>query len=375
MIIKQISSIAEVKANHWNSLVQQKDPFLRHEFLLALEHSGSVSAETGWLPRHLIIFDEDALVAAMPLYLKSHSWGEYVFDQQWADAYSQSGMEYYPKWVNAIPFTPCQGQRILSKPGVDNKTIINLCLETIKQISVQNNISTFHSLFPNDSQREWLQQTLLIRVGVQFHWKNRDYRDFDDFLQSFTSRYRKKLNKERRLVKQQGIKLIRLTGLEISEQQWQVFYQFYQMTYLKRGQSAYLNIDFFKQLAETMPDQILMVLACKEQNYLGAALSFVGEQTLYGRYWGCQEEYNNLHFETCYYKGLEYCLEHNLQRFDSGAQGEHKISRGFEPVYTYSAHWINNNRFSKLIADFLAREKVYMEQYKLDCDQRLPFKE
>ncbi len=374
MIVKHINSMTEVSANCWNKLVQNKDPFLRHEFLLALEQSRSVIKETGWNPYHLLIFEQQILVACMPLYLKNHSRGEYVFDQQWADAYAMSGMEYYPKWVNAIPFTPCQGQRILMNAEVDNSTIIKLLLDYIKQLSEQKNISSFHCLFPKPDQTDLLQQQLLIREGIQFQWFNKNYTDFTDYLQTFTSRQRKKITKERRKVFEQGINLQRLTGLEITESQWQVFFQFYQLTYLKRGQSAYLTIDFFKQLAQTMPEQILLVLASKDQIYVGAALSFIGENTLYGRYWGCYAEYNSLHFETCYYQGLEYCFEHQLQTFDSGAQGEHKIARGFEPITTYSAHWIRNTQFSKLIADFLKREKVLIKDYKKDCYQQLPFK-
>jgi predicted N-acyltransferase len=374
MVIKQINSMTEVNTVSWNQLVHDQDPFLRHEFLLALEQSGSVCIETGWQPNHLLVFEHQALIAAMPLYLKHHSRGEYVFDQQWADAFFQSGMEYYPKWVNAIPFTPCQGQRLLIKPGINKQTVIQLCMDHIKQVSELNNISSLHTLFPTPSQTELLQQTMLIREGVQFQWFNNNYRDFDDYLQAFTSRQRKKINKERRNVKEQGIKLQRLTGKDITEQQWQVFFTFYEMTYLKRGQSAYLNVDFFKQLARHMPEQILLVLAYKDLSYVGAALSFIGAKTLYGRYWGCYQEYNSLHFETCYYQGLEYCLEHQLQKFDSGAQGEHKISRGFKPVTTYSAHWIQNDQFSKLINNFLEREKALIQQYKKGCIQQLPFK-
>ena len=374
MIIKQINSMAEVNAACWNNLVQDKDPFLRHEFLLALEQSGAVSVKTGWKPGHMLVFEKQELIAAMPLYLKNHSYGEYVFDQQWADAYYQSGMEYYPKWVNSVPFTPCQGQRLLIKQGIDSQTVVQLCLGTIKQHSELNNISSLHCLFPNPFQTELLQQQLLIRTGVQFHWVNKNYRDFDDYLQTFTSRQRKKINKERRNIIKQGITFQRLTGLEITNQQWQTFFSFYELTYLKRGQSAYLNIDFFKQLAQSMPEQILLVLAIKDQRYVGAALSFIGTDTLYGRYWGCYEEYSNLHFETCYYQGLEYCIEHQLQKFDSGAQGEHKISRGFQPITTYSAHWIQNTHFSNLIADFLKREQELIQQYKKSCMLKLPFK-
>lgn len=375
MIIKQINSMTKVSTVCWNNLVQNKDPFLRHEFLLALEQSGSVNADTGWQVYHLLVFEKDELIAAMPLYLKNHSRGEYVFDQQWADAYFQSGMEYYPKWVNAIPFTPCQGQRVLIKPGLDDKLIIQQCLNTIKQLSELNNISSLHSLFPKPAQTDIFKQHMLIRVAVQFQWFNKNYRDFDDYLQTFTSRQRKKIKKERRDVNEQGIRFHRLTGQEISAEQWQVFFKFYQMTYLKKGQSAYLNLDFFQQLAETMPEQVLLILAVKGPKYVGAALSFIGENTLYGRYWGCYEEYNNLHFETCYYQGLGYCIERQIQRFDSGAQGEHKIARGFQPISTYSAHWIQNPHFSQLIADFLEREKEFVNQYKQQCVQQLPFKQ
>ncbi len=375
MIVKQINSMMEVDAVCWNSLVQNKDPFLRHEFLLALEQSGSVCEQTGWSPYHLLVFDNDELIAAMPLYLKKHSRGEYVFDQQWADAYTQSGMEYFPKWVNSVPFTPCQGQRILIKQGLESTLVIHQCIATIQQLSELNNISSLHCLFPGSSQSECLAQYLLIREGVQFQWFNKDFRDFDSYLQMFTSRQRKKINKERRKVNEQGIRLQRLTGIEITEQQWHVFFTFYKMTYLKRGQLAYLNVEFFKQLASTMPEQMLLILAIKGRDYVGAALSFIGENTLYGRYWGCYEEYSNLHFEACYYQGLEYCIEHQLQRFDSGAQGEHKISRGFEPITTYSAHWIQDPRFSTLIASFLESEKQMMRQYKQHCCHQLPFKQ
>jgi len=247
-------------------------------------------------------------------------------------------------------------------------------LEYITQLSQRNNISSLHCLFPTSAETNLLPEQLLLRKGIQFQWFNHNYLDFTDYLQSFTSRRRKNINKERRKVQEQGIRLDRVSGLAISEQQWQVFFLFYEMTYLKHGQSAYLNLKFFQQLAKTMPEQILLVLARKDNRYVGAALSFIGTHTLYGRYWGCYDEYRNLHFETCYYQGLEYCLEHKLQRFDSGAQGEHKISRGFEPITTYSAHWIQNNQFAKLIADFLQHEQELIQEYKQNCTQQLPFK-
>lgn len=374
MIIKQINSLSEVNASCWNSLVQNQDPFVRHEFLLALEQSGSISSTKGRQSKHMLVFEQQELIAAMPLYLKSHSRGEYVFDQQWADAYFQSGMEYYPKWLNAIPFTPCQGQRILIKDGQSKSAVMQLCIDKLKAYSEQNNISSLHCLFADKGQMQNLPKEMLTRTGVQFQWFNNGYRDFTDYLQSFTSRQRKNINKERRRVAKQGIKLQRITGSEISEQQWQVFFQFYELTYLKRGQSAYLNIAFFKQLAQSMPEKILLVLANNAQVYVGAALSFIGQNTLYGRYWGCYEEYHSLHFEACYYQGLEFCIAHNKQIFDSGAQGEHKISRGFKPIETYSAHWIQNAEFARLIADFLQREWEMIQQYKQACFKQLPFK-
>lgn len=244
MQVKQINSLTEVNAISWNNLVKNNDLFVRHEFLLALEQSGSISAEKGWQSKHLLVFKQQELIAAMPLYLKNHSRGEYVFDQQWADAYYQSGMEYYPKWLNAIPFTPCQGQRILIQDGQDISAIMQLCIDTLQQDSEQSNISSLHCLFPDHAQTKQLPQDMLIRVGVQFQWFNKNYRDFADYLQSFTSRQRKNIKKERRKVSEQGIQFQRLIGSEISEQQWQVFFRFYEMTYLKRGQSAYLNNAF-----------------------------------------------------------------------------------------------------------------------------------
>ncbi|WP_031433135.1 GNAT family N-acetyltransferase [Methylomarinum vadi] len=374
MIVKQITSMTEVDADSWNRLVQGKDPFVSHEFLAALEESGSVCAETGWRPRHLLVYREQELIAAMPLYLKDHSWGEYVFDQQWADAYYQSGMDYYPKWVNAVPFTPCQGQRLLLAPALDKHSVIERCIDYIKRLSEHKKISSLHCLFPDPVQAQDLEKIMLLREGVQFHWFNRGYHDFADYLQSFSARQRKKISKERRKIAEQGIDLIRLRGAEIGERQWRHFFRFYQATYLKRGQYPYLNQEFFMRLAQSMPDQLLLVLAVKGNKIVAAALSLIGEDTLYGRYWGSHNEYDGLHFETCYYQGLEYCLEHGVKRFDSGAQGEHKISRGFEPVTTYSAHWLQNSRFSDLIAEFLRREKPLIRQYKYNCRGRLPFK-
>jgi len=376
MKVKQINSMTQVVCEDWNRLTGDAYPFLRHEFLLALEQSGSVCEQTGWVPAHLLVFDEDQLVAFMPLYLKHHSWGEYVFDHQWAQAYQQHGLDYYPKWLTAIPLTPCQGARIVYKAGIDPIEVTQLLLNFIKQLSEQRGISSWHCLFPVEQQAEQLRSLgLSIREGVQFHWFNKGYRDFDGFLQSLSASKRKMIKRERRRIGEQGVRLLRIAGPDVSELQWRVFYEFYTMTYLKRGSQPYLNLAFFQQIAAAMGEQLLLVLAVKNDKTIAAALSFVGRDTLYGRYWGCYEEYNSLHFEACYYQGLDYCLEHGLQRFDSGAQGEHKISRGFEPITTYSAHWLKDARFAKAIEEFLAREQKAVQLYKQDAASYLPFKQ
>jgi len=376
MEVKQIHSMAQVDCTVWNRLAGDAYPFLRHEFLSALEQSGSVSEQTGWEPAHLLVTEADELVAFMLLYLKRHSWGEYVFDHQWAQAYQQQGVDYYPKWLTAIPLTPCQGERIVFAEAVNPVEVMQVLLDFIKQLSDKLGISSWHCLFPVEQQAELLRSLgLSIREGVQFHWFNRGYSDFNDFLQTLNAGKRKMLKRERRRVSEQGVRLLRIAGPDVSEVQWRAFFQFYTMTYLKRGSQPYLNPAFFQQIAATIGEQLLLVLAVKDDNYIAAALSFVGADTLYGRYWGCHEEYNSLHFEVCYYQGLDYCIEHGLKRFDSGAQGEHKIARGFEPITTYSAHWIKDARFAKAIDHFLVREQQAIRLYKQDAASYLPFKQ
>lgn len=368
-------SINEIASEKWNQLAGTNAPFLQHAFLKALEDSGTVSPETGWIPRHLKIEQSGEIIALMPLYLKEHSQGEYVFDHGWANAYQRNGLNYYPKWLTAIPFTPCQSKRILIKDGVDKKVIYTSILDFFQQQSADNNSATWHCLFSEPEEQQLLKELgLQIREDVQFKWFNRDYRDFDDYLGQFSARKRKNIKRERRRVQDLKIELIQLPGTEVSEAQWRVFFEFYLMTYQKHGMSAYLNLPFFQQLAESMGNQLLLTLAIKENRYVGAALSLVGSDALYGRYWGCYEEYNNLHFETCYYQGIEYCIKNKLALFDSGAQGEHKISRGFEPVITSSAHWIKEPRFAKAIGDFVNAEKEHVNAYQEVATQRLPFK-
>ena len=375
MHVLQINSISQVSSTDWNNLAGIAYPFLRHEFLLALEESGSVCQKTGWIPAHLLVLDDNKLVAFMPLYLKEHSWGEYVFDHQWAQVYQQHDLNYYPKWLTAIPFTPCQGARIVFNNAIDTFEITHLLFSFIKNLSIQHNISSWHCLFPYPTTSPLFNTLqLIIREGVQFQWLNKNYQNFDDFLQLLTTSKRKMIKRERRRVTEQGISLRRISGLDVSAVQWQIFYDFYAMTYLKKGSQPYLNLAFFQQIARTMGDQILLVLAYKDDSPIAAALNFIGKDTLYGRYWGCYDEYKSLHFETCYYQGLDYCIEQGLKRFDSGAQGEHKISRGFEPITTYSVHWIKEKRFTKAIQQFVTEEKIAVEQYKQNTTAYLPFK-
>ncbi len=375
MEIRQISSISDVDASAWNKLAGISYPFLRHEFLCALEQSDSVSPKTGWTPCHLIILEDEELIAFMPLYLKDHSWGEYVFDHQWASAYHQNGLNYYPKYLTAIPFTPCQGPRIVINAAYNPYEIYKIFLQAIQQLANTKNASSWHCLFPDIGAVEILKSLPVnIREGVQFQWFNKDYGHFDNFLSSLTASKRKMIKRERKRISEQGVTLIQLKGAEVTETQWETFFNFYTMTYLKKGSEPYLTLEFFLEIARTMGEQLLLIFAVNDQTPVAAALSFIGSDTLYGRYWGCYEEYHSLHFETCYYQGIDYCIENQLKRFDSGAQGEHKIARGFEPVTTYSAHWIKDTGFADAIERFLQREKVAIQQYKASASTYLPFK-
>ena len=396
--VKFLKSIDAITPSDWNDLVDSHYPFLQHEFLAALEQSGSVTLDTGWQPQHLIIHNEQQeLIACMPLYLKTHSWGEYVFDWAWADAYQRHGLHYYPKLVSAIPFTPATGSRICISPLINREEILELIIQSVIDLATQRQCSGWHILFPETElsqvlanqhssqssskkpQVSWPPPSLPQRVATQFHWFNRDYNCFDDFLALMTSRKRKNIAKERRKVSQQNISHLNKTGTEITKADWELFYQYYHMTYLKRsGRQGYLSQEFFTSIGETLPESVMMSIAYLEregeQKPIAAALYFKDNSTLYGRYWGCLEEYEFLHFETCYYQGIDYCIQHKLDRFDAGAQGEHKIQRGFEPIETYSNHWIQHEGFQQAIGDFLTEEKKGNDTYINQCQESLPFK-
>ncbi len=369
-----VDSIHQVAAEHWNRLSPANGyPFLRHEFLSALEDSGSTTRETGWQPRHLLVSDAGTVVAAAPLYSKTHSYGEYVFDWAWADAYRRSGRRYYPKLITAVPFTPSVGPRFL---GAEAERLLPAITDAIQAEVLTSGSSGWHCLFPSDAVSEQLQGLgYSRRQGSQFHWFNDHYSDFDDFLARFASRKRKNLNKERRRVREQGLSLVVKTGAEVDPDEWNQFYQLYHLTYFKRsGRQGYLGPDFFHRLAATMPEAMVLVLAYFEGEMIAAALNFRDRDTLYGRYWGCRQEFDFLHFETCYYQGIEYAITQGLKRFDPGAQGEHKIQRGFTPIPTWSNHWLVEPLFREAIDDFLVREQQAVETYLEDAATYLPFK-
>lgn len=371
-----ISSINEIARSDWQALAGEDYPFIHYDFLAALENSGAVGGASGWQPRHLRISRAGKLVGLMPLYLKQHSWGEYVFDWAWADAYQRYGFNYYPKLVNAIPFTPATGPRLLLADNQDAELLPSLTAAMEVEIKRIGG-SSWHCLFPEESfSRQLASQGASQRLGCQYHWLNQDYQTFDDFLASFNSRKRKNLKRERRRVQEQGLELVRKEGNEVSTEEWRQFYLFYHLTYFKRsGRQGYLNEVFFQTLARTMADKLMLVIARKDNEMVAAALFFKGSDTLYGRYWGCREEFECLHFEACYYQGIEYAIEHKLQRFDPGAQGEHKIQRGFTPIPTWSNHWIARPDFRAAIDDFLERERPEMENYMEEAREWLPFRE
>jgi predicted N-acyltransferase len=371
-----ISTINAIDAIDWNKLCETDYPFLRHEFFAALENSGSTIKETGWQPHHLLIKEDDEVIAVMPLFLKYHSYGEYVFDWAWADAFLRHGYEYYPKLLNAIPFTPATGPRWAIAKEYDAKIVADFLFKSIELEAKKLNLSSTHFLFTEKKDSVFFDdKKYLMRTGCQYHWLNKGYQSFDHFLESFASRKRKNLKKERQKVYDQGITLSVKTGVEINANDWHHFYLFYHLTYYKRsGRQGYLTEAFFPLLTQHLNEHLVMVQATKDGDIIAASLYFKDSKVLYGRYWGCKDEYDQLHFEACYYKGIEYAIENNIERFDPGAQGEHKIQRGFTPIKTYSHHWIENQSFEDAIRRFIDTETDEIGAYIQHASQRLPFK-
>ena len=377
MKIHFIESIKNIDETTWNNLVDSDYPFMKHSFLLSLEESKCVGEGTGWYTFHLVVKEEEDVIALMPMYIKTDSHGEFIFDWSWADAFYRNGLDYYPKLVSAIPFTPASGPRLCVLDESKRTHISSLIKEGIEEISIELGISSAHILLPEKKElTPYVDSGFSTRTSYSFHWFNNNYSDFDDFLKELTSRQRKNLRKERSKISDQNIHMERIPGEDITEELWESFFKFYQITYLKRGMQAYLNLDFFHKISERLPKSLLLVIAkeAKTKGHLAGALNFCDSKNLYGRYWGCLEEYDSLHFESCYYQGIEHCIEMKLNKFDPGVQGEHKIKRGFLPVETFSSHWIKDDRFKKAIDDFLIREREHILEYNERCKSLLPFK-
>ena len=374
MQVEVHESIDEISGDDWNRLNGTDLPFLRHEFLSLAESSGSVAPECGWVPRHLAIYDGKTLRAAMPLYEKHHSWGEFVFDWAWANAYEQAGLEYYPKLVSCTPFTPATGRRLLLR-NPDDRPAAEALLAAAVRLALELDYSSLHVQFPAADEVSIMESAgLLIRKDCQFHWRNRDYTDFENFLDDFSSRKRKKVRRERRRVREAGIRFRRLHGDTISSELWDSVYRLISHTFQLRGGLPYYSQAFFEALSRKLPQNLLVVIAEVEQTPVATALFFVADNTLYGRYWGSDGYYDSLHFETCYYQGIDYCIEHRLDVFEPGTQGEHKIARGFTPAATASAHWLAHPQFADAIERYLSAETKQIDRYIDAVHDHSPFR-
>ena len=374
--VEVVNRLSDIDGRAWNALLPDNNPFLRHEFLSGLEQHGCISTQTGWIANHFIVKnDKQELIAALPAYLKTNSFGEFVFDWSWASAYEDAGFTYYPKLISAVPYTPVTGPRLLIANNENIEPASQSLLNSIIEFTEQNQLSSFHCLFPTRRNiKQFSKNDMLIRTAYQYHWENREYESFEHYLSFFRSRKRKNINRERRLVKESNITLHTLHGEEMTDKHWQTAYRFYQSTFLKKGNYPALTIEFFKYLSQAMPHNLVIIFAEHKGELIAAAINLKSDTRLYGRYWGSEIQFQNLHFEVCFYAGIEYCINNNLHYFEPGAQGEHKITRGFLPVETYSTHWIANPQFRVAIADFLEREKLALAEYKKRLDNLSPFR-
>jgi predicted N-acyltransferase len=366
--VRVVDDPASLDAQAWNRLAHGH-PFLRHEFFAALHETGCATARTGWAPQFLVLEREGALAGAMPLYLKSHSFGEYVFDWAWADAYQRHGFEYYPKLLAAVPFSPISAPKLLARDEDAKRALIRAALALARQTS------SLHVLFPTPAEARLLAESgCMLRRGVQFHWENRGYADFEAFLATLSHDKRKKIKQERRKVREAGVTLRRLVGAEIGSEEWRFFARCYTNTYRQHLSTPYLTRAFFERLGKTLGEHLLLVIAERDGRPIASALDVFTGETLYGRYWGSVEHVPALHFEACYYQAIEFAIERGIAVFEGGAQGEHKLARGFLPVETLSAHWLAHPEFARAVADFLEREGAGVADYLDELNERRPFK-
>lgn len=373
-----LDNIKDVASGDWNALAGGSHPFVRHEFLNALEASGCVSPETGWQPRHLLLLNgANKPIGAMPLYLKNHSRGEFVFDWAWAAAYQRAGYDYYPKLLCAVPFTPVAGPRFLSAgSGAGQDDASALLLAGAVELAERLEASSMHCLFPTPEDAAWMESKgMMLRTDCQFHWKDEGYDDFPDYLKTFSSAKRKKVNRERRRVREAGILFETLSGDALTPELWESLYPLYAASYLKRGQYPYLNREFFEQVARDMPESLVIFLARLDGEAVALAICFRSDTALYGRYWGSTGYYHSLHFETCYYQGIEYCIREGLELFDPGVQGEHKLARGFQPQTSFSTHWVRHEGFADALTGYLDNEREQVARYVEIAGEHTPFKQ
>lgn len=379
--IDLVDDIRTIPASDWDACLLDTpggadNPFLRHAFLAALESSGSVGGDTGWDPRHVAVRGADGgLLAVAPLYVKYHSYGEYVFDHGWANALDQAGGHYYPKLQSAVPFTPVTGPRLLVRatapPGIHGAITA-----TLSGLTRRNDLSGAHVTFPCQADHDRLVEAgWLSRIGTQYHWDNQGYRSFDDFLAAFSSRKRKMVRKERQTVADSGLTLFTLTGADIRDEHWDAFDLLYRTTSDRKWGSPYLTRDFFFQLGQDMADRVVLVMARDGTRWVGGALNMLGKTTLFGRNWGGSEAYPFLHFEACYYRAIDFAIAHGLTRVEAGAQGEHKIQRGYLPVKTYSAHYIAHRGLRHAVTDFLLKERAAMEAHMTELMAESPYRQ
>jgi hypothetical protein len=376
-VIQVLDSLTEVDCAAWNSLLAEQEaanPFMRHEYLSALRTSGSATPETGWTPRFIVLQRRGVVVGACPLYIKAHSYGEYVFDWAWANAYQQHGLPYYPKAVVAVPFTPVPGARLLARNDMDRAILAKGLIQWCQS----EQLSSLHVLFSCDQDLQACREAgMMLRHTVQFHWNNTDpvHADFASFLASLSQEKRKKIRQERRKVAEAGVTFRWSLGVSISGLDWDFFYRCYERTYLEHGNAPYLSRDFFDRMAQTMPENWLMFIGERAGQPIAASLIAVGNDAVaYGRYWGALERVDCLHFEACYYQPLKWCIDHGYRRFEGGAQGEHKMARALLPVKTSSAHWLAHPGFAQAVTRFLGREGEGIDHYLEELQSRSPLR-